>query len=442
MLYFGTDGIRAANKSAFFSSKILYVLGQALALWNQEKKNRTKNILCIYDTRASASHILHALTQGLMDAEHTLFDGGILPTPAAHWIMQKSPFDFAIIITASHNPSTDNGIKLLLPKSKITEADEQIIENHFSNLLLRTTKSRSRKKQTCVPFQQDAKKIFLEEFFSALPTPDLTGKKICIDCANGAITTVIHELLEPTNATIHLWNNKPNGRNINQNCGATHPHAISTYVKECNADLGFSFDGDGDRIISANAQGIIKTGDDLLAAILQHPVFSMNKTVVGTIMSNQGFARYLESQKKELIRAPIGDRNIIKSMVQNDSRLGGEPGGHIIILQPGIASSDGPAVMLWTLDSLTHHTDQLLAFFTPDIQITRSIKTLHKPDFSDYTPYKLALEKLHTIIPQGRSCIRYSGTEPLLRITVENSEAKSAEQALDILTNTFNELFA
>ncbi|KKT02289.1 MAG: Phosphoglucosamine mutase [candidate division TM6 bacterium GW2011_GWF2_43_17] len=443
MLYFGTDGIRAHQTSLFFTSQSIALIGQALALWSKGKGHSSKKILCIHDTRASAPKIKLALTYGLQLEKYQLFDGGILPTPAAHWIMRTSPFDFALILTASHNPAYDNGIKILLPNAKITPEDESIIEHHYSNLLLRSCIPETATIEQSSPknFQKDAQEKYLQQFNQYVPLPKLHNKKIILDCAHGAMSFVAETLFKPTDATIICINNQPDGLNINQACGAIHPQSLIEKIKEEHADLGFSFDGDGDRVIAVDASGNVKTGDDLLCLLTQHPQFIDRQYIVGTTMSNQGLELHLEKTGKKLIRTNIGDRSVIKAMKKHNALLGGEPGGHIII-NAGIPSSDGAAAARWALDTCTERDNYSLHSFAPHVQLTASIKALHKPDFARHPLYQQALEEIRLHLPQGRALIRYSGTEPILRIMVENTEETAAHHTLKKLTTLFQSILS
>ncbi len=443
MLYFGTDGIRAHQASLFFSPQSLSLVGQALALWGKQRPTQKKEILCIYDTRASAPNIKRALAHGLKLEDFVLFDGGIIPTPAAHWIMQKRPFDFALILTASHNPAHDNGIKILLPNAKITSEDEASIEHHFSNLLLRSCLAETEQiNQTQLQdFQAEARQRYLAAFNEQTPLPSLHKKKIILDCAHGAMSEVAEALFAPTQASIVCINNTPNGENINMNCGAVHPESLIAKVVEENADIGFSFDGDGDRVVAVNTKGQVKTGDDLLFVLSQHPKFASIKYLVGTPMNNQGLEVQLKKEGKELVRSEIGDRAVMSAMKKYNTPLGGEPGGHIII-ETGIPSSDGAAAARWVLDSCASRQDYSLNSFTPFVQVNASLRAFHKPDFSTLPTYQQTLKEIQCYLPLGRTLVRYSGTEPILRIMVENTEAAPANQALQQLTTLFQTILS
>lgn len=439
MLYFGTDGIRATNSSIFFSQESLFFLGRALALWNKNNHAHYNNILCIYDTRASSTKIKHGLAHGLAYEGQTLFDGGVLPTPAAHWIMPENKFDLALILTASHNQASDNGIKILLPTKKISRTDEEEIEKHFVNLLLREETEKNRADAQLVDFVAEAKKIYISRFQKKVPLPLLTEKKIVIDCAHGAISSVAYDLFAPTGAKIICINNQPNGTNINAQCGAVHPEILQNSVLSHNADLGFSFDGDGDRVIASDKNGKLKTGDDFLALLSNHPQFSLAKNIVGTIMTNEGLAIYAKKNNKEVSRTAVGDRAIITAMKSNQAALGGEPGGHIILI-PGIPSSDGPAAALWALDACQKKNDYTFNTFTPYKQLIKSIKTLSKPDFEKEPLYQETINRLQASYPLGRTVIRYSGTEPKLRIMVESHDEKESQILLNQLMKTFEKI--
>ncbi|MDP3889561.1 MAG: phosphoglucosamine mutase, partial [bacterium] len=334
---FGTDGIRCPVGTPPLSFEQLPRLGHAIGTWARNKYGSYPTILLAHDTRISSSFIKASLTSGLLLSPVTLYDAQILPTPAVCNIITNNPqFDFGIIISASHNPYQDNGIKLIDAKTgKLDEGDEREIsqlflkEQYYSYDCLGTTYT-----------WPDASKTYLEQVITYFKPNILSGITVVLDCANGATYKVAPELFQTLGAHPIVLHDSPTGTNINADCGSLFPNTLQHAVLKHNATLGFAFDGDGDRVIIVNKDGEIKNGDDILALLTSHPNYQNQKQIVGTIMSNQGLSSFLGEKGKQMIRTQVGDKYISKLLEQEQLLLGGEQSGHII-MRDYLSTGDG-----------------------------------------------------------------------------------------------------
>lgn len=418
-LLFGTDGIRNKVGVYPFTQEALPALGRALALWAEEKYGEKATFLLARDTRYSGPWIKAHLTSGLLSIPLKVYDAGILPTPVLFHLIKDNPrYTCGIIISASHNPAQDNGIKLIDAGGKLSAEDEKrIIElmtnqtpaldyTALGNLLTYTT----------------AQDHYYEKILSLFPPQFLKGHKIVLDCAQGATYRLAPLLFKALGAHTIVINNKPNGYNINEQCGATHLEALQQEVLKQKASVGFAFDGDGDRVIAVNGAGHIKDGDDILAMLMEHPSYRHQPAMISTVMANQGFEMHMNSLGKELVRTPVGDKYIVEALTHHGLSLGGEPSGHIV-LNDIISTGDGILVALKLLEAMICTGNNELVSFTkfPQVLINVPIKiqkALHEPPLSDVIA--ASKERLR----RGRLLVRYSGTEPLVRVMVEDVDSE------------------
>lgn len=419
-LRFGTDGIRGkANQFPFLQSD-LQKLGEAIARWGKQKyKKETLNVLLGHDTRESCEQIKKHLTDGLCSRHNIqVTDGQVLPTPAVlQRIQAEKHFDFGIVISASHNPYTDNGIKLFDAKTgKLSAEDEAAIVEFF---------------ETSISPSQ----AYAENVISHFKPNFLANKKIVLDCANGATYKLAPEIFEKLGAEVITLFNNPDGKNINTNCGALFTKALQKAITQESADIGFAFDGDGDRVIAVNNHGTVKNGDDFLAILLEHPDFSNEKTVVGTVMTNHGLDLHLQKHDKKLIRTKVGDKYIAACLEQENLLLGGEASGHIII-KNYLNTGDGIFVALKVLESLIINGNLDMKTFIKMPHILINVPVEQKRDLSE-NPYLNIINQHEKKLKDGRLLVRYSGTENLLRVMVED---QSPEDASTLAQSLINEL--
>jgi phosphoglucosamine mutase len=415
MLEFGTDGIRGKASEFPFTQKPLFKLGIAIARWSIKKyQTKTPRIIIGHDTRLSCGQIKENLLMGLSALPIKLTDGGVLPTPAVLRIMQQEKiFDCGIVISASHNPYTDNGIKLFDAKTgKISKEDEDAIVKFFYE-------------EKISPLE-DAQEKYIKTVLPHFKSNFLAGKKIVLDCAHGATCKVAPKIFEQLGATVIALSISPNGKNINEQCGALHPELVKSAVIEQKANIGFAFDGDGDRVIAVNKNGIIKNGDDILALLIEHSEIKNKKTVVGTIMTNHGLENHLKEKKINLLRTRVGDKYVAGKLVDENLTLGGESSGHIII-STYMNTGDGIFVALKVLESIVLNNNWEMKTFKKVPQFLKNIPVSQKKDLAQQ-PYANIIKEEESKLIDGRVVVRYSGTENLLRVMVEDQEEFYAEK--------------
>lgn len=419
---FGTDGIRTRIGTYPLTLENLPRLGMAIAQWGQEKYGHAPTILLGHDTRQSCSMVKSALQAGILCTQARVYDAQVLPTPAVCNIIHSSAqFDVGIIISASHNAWHDNGIKIVdAQQGKLSLLDELRISTLFTQNDLNPDYT-GLGELHYFPLAAELYRASLATFFKP---QFLHGKKIALDCANGATAAIAPATFKSFGAEVIVINDQPNGTNINQASGALHPQALQKLVVEHNADAGFAFDGDGDRVIAVAKTGEIKNGDDILAVLLDHPSYMHTQSIVGTVMTNQGFDAYLAQRNKNLLRANVGDKYVSERMEQEKSIIGGEQSGHII-LHDYLNTGDGIFTALRVLETLCISENWAMHTFTKFPQFLINIPVGVKKDLR--LPHLNNIIKHHErLLPAGRLLVRYSGTESVLRILVEDSDASMA----------------
>lgn len=418
-LHFGTDGIRGHADKFPFTHEALVALGQSFSKWGIGRYGKqSPHFLIGCDTRTSCSRIKASLIQGLLCAGTTVTDAGIIPTPAiGHLVQKTTAFDCGIIISASHNPFYDNGIKLFDAQTgKLADADEQAILEAFQRFSSQPEVQPS--KENIQPkCWENASKKYIDDVVALFPAGLLNGFSIVLDCAHGATFFVAPAIFSNLGANVIAINIQPTGTNINDHCGALHPEQLQQTVVDLKADFGFAFDGDGDRVIAVNKQGHIKDGDDLLAILLQHPSYKHIDCLVGTVMTNQGLENLLVRYNKKLIRTNVGDKYVAQQLDQKNLPLGGETSGHIII-KDFLVTGDGIFVALKVLESIIESGNKYMQTFEKHAQIIINIPIMYKKDLGDES-IKQIIDQHQQSLADGRILVRYSGTENVLRIMVE-----------------------
>ncbi|MCK5633243.1 phosphoglucosamine mutase [bacterium] len=424
---FGTDGVRAKVGQAPIDLEKTVQLGQAIALWAQSKYKNQPTALLANDTRESCSFLKAALKAGLLLHSTNIYDGQVLPTPAVFNIIQKKTnFDFGIVISASHNPYQYNGIKLIDAQSgKLSLQDEQEISSLFESL---STKQLT-KNYHLLGFDitwQEARQNYVDSIVKQFDKNLLQNRTIVLDCAHGATYQVAPTIFEQLGAHVITIHNSPTGKNINLHCGSTEPQSLKQTVIKHNADIGFAFDGDGDRLTVVSDHGTIKDGDDILALLVNHPLYKKQHSIVGTIMTNQGFEKFLNANNKQLIRSSVGDKFVAQDLKKENLLLGGEPSGHIIT-NDYLSIGDGIFAALRVVESIIHNNNWKLKTFTKFPQVMTCIPVSEKKDLnSENLSNIIAASKAQ--LDSGRLIVRYSGTEPLLRVMVEEEDHKNAHR--------------
>lgn len=412
--FFGTDGIRGRIGTHILTIDNLVLLGNALGHWIQKNYGNC-HVLIGHDTRQSCSLVKSALTTGLLIHPLSLYDASIVSTPAIAQLVQKTDlFSCGIIISASHNPYYDNGIKLITKQGKVCAATEAEITRIFHQ---HTTSYSYDNLGSLHPWDEaeDSYKKYVRSFFKP---SFLDGITIVLDCAHGATFRLAPALFKDFGAHTIVINNKPNGTNINDGCGSVHPEQLQQAVLEHHADIGFAFDGDGDRVIAVNKHGLIKNGDDILALLQDHPLYKKEHTIVGTVLTNYGLQQLLQNNNKTLIRAAVGDKHVAHQLQANNWLLGGEQSGHII-MRDYLDSGDGIFAALRLLEILLQRNNWDVSSFVRYPQIQLNVPIKEKRDLSQ--PPLATLIAHYEQQVEGRLIVRYSGTENVIRIMVEDS---------------------
>ena len=434
--YFGTDGIRGAVNSKNINGDMFFKFGLASGTYFKTKKKKKQIAIIAKDTRLSGYTLEPALVSGLTSAGMHVFTLGPLPTNGLAMLTKKMKANMGIMITASHNPYYDNGLKLFGPdglklSDKIEKRIEGLIDKKITNNLSKP------KKLGRVKRLETANKNYIEILKKNFPKNfNLRGLRIVIDCANGAGYKSGPKLLESLGAKVFAIGIKPNGLNINKNCGSTFPNKIKHAVKKYNAHIGISLDGDADRIIMCDEKGHIIDGDQIIAAltIRWKEKKMLRGGVIGTLMSNYGLEKFFKLKKIKFIRANVGDRYVKEKMQKNNFNLGGEQSGHII-LGKFATTGDGLLVALEVLFSLRKGKKASSFFntFKKTPQILKNIDVKDKSIIKNIdikNSIKLA-EKL--IKGQGRILVRSSGTESKIRVMGESSNSKLLQKCLKII---------
>lgn len=420
--YFGTDGIRGRVGEGPISADFVLKLGWALGRVLVAQGSSQPSVVIGKDTRISGYMFESALEAGLVAAGANVALLGPMPTPAVAWLTRTLRADAGIVISASHNPHYDNGIKFFSARGeKLDDATEHAIEQALDQPFV-TQPSERLGKATRV---RDSAARYIEFCKSTVPPGlSLRGLRIALDCAHGANYQVGPTVFSELGAKVHTIGDAPDGVNINRGVGSTHMQAVAAVVREHQCDLGIAFDGDGDRVQMVTADGQLLDGDDLLyiLAIDWQRSGRLRGPVVGTLMSNYGLQQALAARGIELLRARVGDRYVHQALVERDGMLGGETSGHLLCLDRA-STGDGIVSALQVLEVLTRN-GQSLSEACADLhklpQVTRNVRCARagRPDQHPDVQAELAQVQAR-LNGSGRAFLRPSGTEPVVRVTVE-----------------------
>ncbi len=426
--FFGTDGIRGQANTHPMTAEIAMKVGMAAGRIFRRGEHRGRVVIG-KDTRLSGYMVENALVAGFTSVGMDVFQFGPLPTPGVAMLTRSLRADLGVMISASHNPYTDNGIKLFAPDgNKLSDAREEQIEALMMNGLesgLAAPARIGRAKRI-----DDAQARYIELVKGTFPRHlRLDGLRVVIDCANGAAYKVAPAVMWELGAEIIALGVEPDGSNINLECGSTAPEAMCAKVREVRADFGLSLDGDADRVVLADEHGRIIDGDQVLALIAS----CWKKTdglrgggVVGTVMSNVGLERYLGSLDLKLVRASVGDRYVIEEMKKGGYNVGGEQSGHIV-LNDFCTTGDGLIAGLQVLAAIAKEgkpASEACHLFEPLPQVLRNIRFKHGAPL-EHEKVKKAIETCRAKLDgKGRILVRKSGTEPVIRIMAEGDDEK------------------
>jgi phosphoglucosamine mutase len=420
---FGTDGIRAVAGQSPLDASTIYAIGLALA--HSLGNGSAPRVVLGMDTRESGAWIAATLTAGLVAGGASVESAGVITTPAIAFLTRTHGFAAGVVISASHNPWQDNGIKVFGPDGyKLPDSTELAIEDEIFRRLA----------EGCAPTLEQAalpevnegdRADYVRFLLAAVPGLSLDGKRIVIDCANGAASAVAPQLFAGLGGEIVITHASPDGRNINENCGALHPEMVAAQVKVRDASMGITFDGDADRALFADEHGRVVNGDAVLllaARDLQARGLLTNSTVVATTMSNMGLEAALKRSGIQMLRAAVGDKYVLERMISTGAALGGEQSGHIIFTGRG-TTGDGLLTALLLLD-IVHRSGKTLSELVADLkvfpQVIVNVKVREKRPL-DTIPAVVAaiLAAEQELADSGRVVIRYSGTEALARVMIE-----------------------
>jgi phosphoglucosamine mutase len=426
---FGTDGVRGVAGRHPLDEKTVERLGAALvrALPAQPRALR---LVVGRDTRESGAWIERALARGICSQGATLTSAGVIPTPAVAFITRSLAFDAGLVISASHNPFQDNGIKVFSGRGeKFSEKLEQEIE-----AIVADPSWEVHPDTRPVIEPRDFRDAYVVHAREALPDARPLGTmRIALDLANGATTSVAAKVFRGYGFEVDILGEDPDGRNINLECGSTHPQALQELVRKGRHRLGVAFDGDGDRAIFVDGNGEIVDGDAVLlmcASQMQARGALPGNSIVATVMSNIGLELALRARRIELVRCAVGDKYVMEELVQRGIALGGEQSGHIIFLEH-LFTGDGIVTALRVLRVMAE-TGRELADLASDLktypQVLVNVRVREKRELRDLAPVATMMEQVErSLAGQGRLLVRYSGTEPLLRIMIEGRDQQEIQ---------------
>jgi phosphoglucosamine mutase len=415
---FGTDGVRG-EAGTFLSAELATALGRATTATLEAERPQ---VLIVRDTRESGPMLEAALAAGIAAAGGDALLGGVLPTPAAAILVKRLGLDLAAVVSASHNPFHDNGIKFFDSRGvKLADAVEAEIEAKMDEAPAAAHAGHVRELNGGL---QD----YLRELERAFPL-DLAGRKVVLDCANGATYRAAPAIFERLGAEVEALAVEPDGRNINAGCGSTHIEALAERVAASEAEIGFAFDGDGDRVLAVDGNGKVHDGDELiaLAALGMAKRGELNGGVVVTVMSNFGFHQAMKEAGVEVAVTQVGDRYVIDEMGRRGWTLGGEQSGHIIA-SDFVSTGDGIAAALMTMRELGGARLEDAAPMRKLPQVLVNVEVADRGAIEGATAVWEAVEREEEALgDRGRVLLRPSGTEPLVRVMAEAPTPEEAE---------------
>ncbi len=433
---FGTDGIRGEAGKFPLDKTTVKTIGVSLVTHLTEQLGRPPVIVIGRDTRESGEWIEDALRTGITKAGAVSHSAGVITTPGVAYLARTLPADAGIVISASHNPYQDNGIKVFSPSGrKLDEATERRIEADISSGS--SEPGSSHQGSTTEPFQEE-ETVLKDRYLQYLQSEvgrglSLDGIRMVVDCANGAASDIAPRLFETLGASVTVINAEPNGRNINLNSGSLHTDRLQNEVLQHETDIGVAVDGDADRSLFVDSSGQLVNGDAalwVLANYMQARKQLANNMVVATVMSNIGLEIALKSKGITLVRTDVGDKFVLDELLRNGSSLGGEQSGHIIFPQLSLAG-DGLITTLSVLRAMVDE-DKSLAELTLGLQIFPQILVnVHvneKRPFTEIQEINNAIKRVENALgTRGRLLLRYSGTEALARIMIEGEQQEQIE---------------
>ncbi len=439
--FFGTDGIRGLTNSGVMTAATAMKVGQAAGTRFLRGAHRHRVVIG-KDTRLSGYMLENALVAGFTSVGMDVVLTGPLPTPAIALLTRELRADVGVMISASHNPYQDNGIKLFGPDGfKLSDEDELAIEAMLAqDLALAPAAEIGRARRI-----EDARGRYIHAVKASLPDDiRLDRLKIAVDCANGAAYQVAPSAIWELGAEVVAVGVSPNGTNINDKCGSTHLALLKETVVASGADIGIALDGDADRLIVVDEKGQTVDGDQIMALIgteLARRGQLKGGGIVATVMSNLGLERYLAGQGLSLERTKVGDRHVLEKMKADGFNVGGEQSGHMILLDHG-TTGDGTVAALQVLAALVKsgkRASEMLHLFDPVPQLLKNVRFAGGKPLDDARVKAVIAEAEAALVGKGRLVIRPSGTEPVIRVMAEGDDAAQVEQVVDAICDAVKE---
>lgn len=444
---FGTDGIRGRAGEYPLDDKTVSLIGYSIVENLQNALGRPAHLIIGRDTRQSGSQIEAALARGAIAAGARVESANVLTTPGVAFLTRTVPFDAGIVISASHNPYRDNGIKVFSPTGKkLADEMEQKIEADLFEIDYETHPLQAIAGEINAQVNAENEIGYVESYLQYLVEEiadglNLEGMKIAVDCANGAASAIAPELFRRLGATLEVICASPNGVNINENCGALHMNALQQLVRQGDFDFGVAFDGDADRALFVDRAGNLVDGDYTMLILAEnlksHDKLSGN-AVIATVMSNIGLEIALRERGIELVRAQVGDRFVLEEMLARGARIGGEQSGHIILSDISLAG-DGiitAIAMLRAIKESGKPLSELARAMKTYPQTLINVSVSQKPPLDSLPEVKKAIEELEKEMQgRGRVLIRYSGTENLARVMIEGENQTDIEERARRMAN-------
>jgi phosphoglucosamine mutase len=441
--YFGTDGIRG-RANGVITPELALKVGQATGLVFRRAGEDRHRVVIGKDTRLSGYMIETALIAGFTSVGMDVLQLGPMPTPAVAMLTRSMRADLGVMISASHNPFDDNGIKLFGPDGyKLSDEVERRIESLIDgDITKRLAKSRELGRAKRIDGVHDR---YIEFAKRTLPRNlSLEGLRVVIDCAQGAGYRVAPAALWELGADVVSIGVEPDGFNINRECGSTAPDALCRKVREMRADIGIALDGDGDRVVIADEQGHLVDGDQLLAVIAESwrdDGLLARPGVVATVMSNLGLERHLQSLQLSLVRTPVGDRYVLEHMREHGFNVGGEPSGHII-LSDYTTTGDGFVAALQVLAVVKKQNklvSQVCHRFTPLPQVLKNVRYRSGKPLENSDVRSAIEDAEQRLNGHGRLVVRPSGTEPVIRVMGEGDDKALVEEIVDNIVDALTD---
>ena len=432
---FGTDGIRGVAGKYPLDEETVFAVGAALGQSLSRSPTRSgarPAVLIGMDTRESGPGLAELMAGGFEARGAGVKFAGVLTTPGVAHLTQRGEFECGVMISASHNPFEDNGIKVFGSRGfKLPDSEEHEIEAAIFRLLEQGVEPQRRK----LEIDGFVANRYLDHLSGIWPLDSpLDSFRVVVDCANGAASELAPRLFARLGVTAEFIGNQPNGRNINRNCGSLHLDALSRKVIESGADLGIAFDGDADRALFVAENGQTVDGDVVLLLAARHMAEKKrltNRLVVTTLMANMGLEKALRESGIEMVRTPVGDKYVLEKMLQCDAALGGEQSGHIIFREHA-TTGDGlltACALLEILSANNKPLSELACRLTVFPQTIKNVRVARKPPLEELPALAEAIAATEEeLADRGRVIVRYSGTEPLLRIMVEAENAADVER--------------